>query len=123
MVRKEVSLDHFHMLHEDHTYATIKVMKRKRKNDMLTFLDAFTLSYDVNLCCVFCAIGTNHAYASPFYPLRSAALVPAGSYAVSHFDGLGRTAAIFLQIFSVLLLLARWSWNREFYILVLTELI
>lgn len=26
---KEVSLDHFHMLHEDHTYATIKVMKRK----------------------------------------------------------------------------------------------
>lgn len=76
MVKKEVCLDHFHMLHEDHIYATIKGNETK-KHDMLTLLNAFTLSYDVNLCCVFCAIGTSHAYASSLYPLRPAALFTA----------------------------------------------
>lgn len=58
------------------------------KNGVLTLLNAFTLSDDINLCCVLCAIGTNHPYAASFYSLRFAALFSTGSDAVSHFDHL-----------------------------------
>lgn len=88
----------FHMLHVNHTHATIRVVEKKKgkeENDILTLLNAFTFSYDVNLCCVLCAVETDHAYAPSLYPLGSAALLPAGSNAVSHFDHLVGATSIF----------------------------
>lgn len=88
----------------------------------LTLLHALALSDDIHLRRVLGAVRALHADAAALYPLGSAAVVAARAHAVGHLDHLVGSTAVLLQELPVLFFLAGRGWNKEFCILVLSDL-